>query len=143
VTGSTKKEDKRTSRPPLTLSQVLIVVGIVAGLLIVLDFSQRLATAQRLRIAADQAATEVAQLERENAALQTQVAYATTDAAVIAWAHEHGKLVQPGEVLVVPVIPTPLPTPIPAPPPAPTPPPTWALWWNLFFDTALPSLPSL
>jgi hypothetical protein len=142
VTSSKPKDEKRPARPPLTLAQILIVVGIVAGLLIVLDFSQRLATAQRLRGAADQVATEVAQLEYENTMLQTQVAYATTDAAVIEWAHEHGKLVQPGEVLVVPVVPTPEPTPQPTPPPAPAPPPTWALWWNLFFDTSPPALPS-
>jgi hypothetical protein len=134
-------KDKAVSRPPLTLSQILIIVGVVAGLLIVLDFNQRLTAAQRLRVAADQVASQVAQLEREQAALQTQVAYATTDAAVIAWAHESGKLVQSGEVLVVPIIPTPLPTPAPTPAVSPPPPPTWLLWWNVFFDASLRPLP--
>jgi hypothetical protein len=120
-------------RPPLTLTQVLILGGVVVGLLIMLDFNRRLGEAQRLVNSATQVGAEVARLETEHAVLATQVAYATTDKAVIDWAHESGKLVQPGEVLVVPVIPTPLATP---PPPAaarPAPPAPVTLWWNLFF----------
>jgi NAD(P)-dependent dehydrogenase (short-subunit alcohol dehydrogenase family) len=114
--------------------QLLGLAGVVAGLIIAFNLNRQLSESQRLREAADRAATEAAVLRAENAALQTQVAYATTDAAVIAWAHEQGKLVQPGEVLVVAVVPTPAPTPAPPPPVLPLPPPTWALWWNLFFD---------
>ncbi len=131
----TRVSQRKGNRPPLTLLQVLTLVGFVAGLLIVLDFNQRLAVAQRLVDARNQAATEVALLEQEQFMLQTQVAYATTDAAVIQWAHESGKLVQPGEVLVVPVVPTPTATPPPLPATPPPPPPAWTLWWNLFFDT--------
>lgn len=120
-------------RPPLTLLQLLALIGVGVGLLIAFNLNRQLAESQRLRDAADVAATEAAQLRAENAALQTQVAYATTDAAVIEWAHESGKLVQPGEVLVVPVIPTAEPTPVPPPPALPPPPPNWQLWWNLFF----------
>jgi len=121
--------------------QVLLVVGLAAGLLIMLDFNRRQAEAQRLEADRDRVATEVAQLQAENDALQTQVAYATTDAAVVEWAHEHGKLVQPDEVLVVPLVPTAGPT---AAPPAATPPPLpapWILWWNLFFDMRPPLAP--
>jgi hypothetical protein len=126
------------ARPPLSLLQVLLVVGLAAGLLIMLDFNRRQAEAQRLEADRDRVATEVAQLQVEHNALETQVAYATTDAAVMEWAHEHGKLVQPDEVLVVPLVPTAGPT---APPPAATPPPLpapWLLWWNLFFDIRPP-----
>jgi hypothetical protein len=116
--------------------QTLTLVGFLVGLLIVLDFNQRLAGAQRQVDAANVLRTEVAQLGREQAALQTQIAYATTDAAVIAWAHEHGKAVQAGEVLVVPVVPTgPAPTPVPIATVVPVP-ANWRLWWNLFFDVA-------
>jgi len=131
----TRITQRKNNRPPLTLLQVLTLVGLVAGLLIVLDFNQRLAVAQRLVDARNQVATEVAILEQEESMLQTQVAYATTDAAVIQWAHESGKLVLPGEVLVVPVVPTPSATPPPLPATPPPPPPAWTLWWNLFFDT--------
>jgi NAD(P)-dependent dehydrogenase (short-subunit alcohol dehydrogenase family) len=121
--------------------QLLGLAGVVAGLIIAFNLNRQLSESQRLREAADRAATEAAVLRAENAALQTQVAYATTDAAVIAWAHEQGKLVQPGEVLVVAVVPTPAPTPAPPPPVLPLPPPTWALWWNLFFDAPVRTEP--
>jgi hypothetical protein len=125
--------DKTPNRPPLSLMQILGLVGLIAALLIALDFNRRLAEAQRLRDSADRVGTEVAQLQKEQFALQTQMAYATTDAAIIEWAHAHGKLVQPGEVLVVPVVPTAEPTPVLPPAALPPPPPMWMLWRNLFF----------
>ncbi len=127
-------ETAPSRRPPLTLTQVLILVGVVVGLLIMLDFNRRLAEAQRLVDSATQVGRQVALLETEHAVLETQVAYATTDKAVIDWAHENGKLVQPGEVLVVPVLPTPPPTPVPLPTPPPAPAPAYTLWWSLFFE---------
>jgi len=123
-------------RPPLTIAQLAGLVVVVLAVGVVVDFSQRLAASQRLVDAAQQVATEVAQLEREQQALQTQVAYATTDAAVIAWAHEHGKMVRPGEVLVVPVVPTAPATPVPVAVALPSPPPNWSLWRELFFGEA-------
>jgi hypothetical protein len=126
-------------RPPLSILQIVGVLGLAAGLLVMLDFNRRQAEAQRLEADRDQAATEVAQLEYENAALETQVAYATTDAAVIEWAHEQGKLVQGEEVLVVPLLPTPQATAVATPALPPPLPPTWTLWWNLFFDWSPPT----
>jgi hypothetical protein len=123
------------------LLQVLFVVGLAAGLLIMLDFNRRQAEAQRLEADRNRVATEVAALQFEHDALETQVAYATTDAAVIEWAHEHGKLVQGDEVLVVPLVPSPAPTAAPAPAAPPPLPATWVLWWNLFFDISPPLQP--
>jgi hypothetical protein len=120
------------------LLQVLVIIGLVAGLLIMLDFNRRQAEAQRLEADRSVASTEVAQLESEHAALQTQVAYATTDAAVVAWAHEQGKLTQNNEVLVVPLLPTPAPSPAAPRPAAPPPRPAWILWWDLFIDVPAP-----
>ncbi len=129
---------KTPARPPLTLLQVLVIIGLVAGLLIMLDFNRRQAEVQRLEADRSVAQTEVSQLDAEHSALQTQVAYATTDAAVIEWAHEQGKLTQGNEVLVVPVLPTPVPSPAAPPPQAPPPRPAWILWWDLFLDVAPP-----
>jgi len=122
----------------LTLLQVLVIIGLVAGLLIMLDFNRRQAEAQRLEADRAVASTEVAQLEAEHSALQTQVAYATTDASVIEWAHEQGKLTQDNEVLVVPLLPTAVPSPAAPAPQAPPARPAWILWWDLFLDTAPP-----
>ncbi len=139
MTQSPRPGGQTSARPPLTLLQVLVIIGLVAGLLIMLDFNRRQAEAQRLEADRGVAATEVAQLENEHSALQTQVAYATTDSAVVAWAHEQGKLTQNNEVLVVPVLPTPVSSPA-APPPQPPPPrPAWILWWDLFLDAPPPA----
>jgi hypothetical protein len=140
VTQSSRSGGKTSARPPLTLLQVLVIIGLVAGLLIMLDFNRRQAEAQRLEADRSVARTEVAQLEVEHSALQTQVAYATTDAAVVEWAHEQGKLTQSNEVLVVPLLPTPEPSPAAPPPQAPPPRPAWVLWWDLFLDAPPPAV---
>jgi hypothetical protein len=139
VTQSSRPGGKTPARPPLTLLQVLVIIGLVAGLLIMLDFNRRQAEAQRLEADRSVASTEVAQLENEHSALLTQVAYATTDAAVVAWAHEQGKLTQNNEVLVVPLLPTPGPSPAAPPPQAPPPRSAWILWWDLFLDAPPPA----
>ena len=73
--------------------------------------------------------------------------YAQSDAFVEQWAHSDGKMVRPGEVLVIPVpVSTPVaatPTPsvfleIETSPPTPQP---WTLWWSLFFDSPPPESP--
>ena len=138
---SGSKDSSKSPRPPLTALQVLTIVGLVVWLLVLLDFNRRLAAEQQLVNAANQARTQVAKLEVEHSLLETQVAFATTDAAVVQWAHENGKMAQGSEVLVVPLIPTPLPTPLPPPAPLPTAPPTWVLWQNLFFSEAAQTLP--
>ena len=141
MADSDTNKSKVPARPPLTVTQVLVILAVIAGLLIMLDFNRRQAEAQRLEADRNQLGTQVAMLEAEHSALETQVAFATTDALVIEWAHEQGKLAQDGEVLVVPVLPTPQPTPQPAPPQAPPAPPGWVVWWTMFFDVAPPALP--
>ncbi len=139
--SASKDSEKTSRRPPLTLLQVLAIVGIVVWLLILLDFNRRLAAEQQLVNDSNKARTAVAALEAEHARLLTQVAYATTDAAVVEWAHR-AKLGQPGEILVVTVAEgTPEPTPTPLPVTLPAPPPTWKRWENLFLGAAPPIAP--
>jgi hypothetical protein len=98
------------------------------------DLNRRMADARRLDQDAQALETEVASLETESADLLTQVAEATSDIAVHEWAHEEGGMVQPGEVLVIPVAPSdtiPEATPIPAP--GLEQPSNWEVWWALLF----------
>ncbi|HRE27491.1 MAG TPA: hypothetical protein PK954_12710 [Anaerolineales bacterium] len=115
-----------------TPRQIGLLALAALAVMIVVDFSQRLAQSQQQVEQSQLVASEVALLEAEQSALRTQVAYATTDAAVIEWAHSSAKMVQSGEVLVVPVIPTGAPTPFPTPAPLPTPQPNYALWMQSF-----------
>jgi len=122
------------SRRPLSVAHLLAVVGIGLAVVMIGAFNRRLAAGQRVLESQRVLQTQVAILEDEQQLLQTQVAYATTDAAVIEWAHAEGKQVQPGEVLVVPIPGTPPVTPSDLAPEAPAPAPgNWELWWILFF----------
>ena len=125
-------ESTSKSNGAWTPKQIGLLVLAALALMIVVDFSQRLAQSQERVEQSQQVASEVAMLQAERSALQTQVAYATTDAAVIAWAHSAAKMVQGEEVLVVPIIPTGAPTPFPTPPPLPTPQPNYQLWMQSF-----------
>jgi len=79
-------------------------------------------------------ASQVAELESLSVGLQTQIAGATSEAVVEAWAHGEGKLVRDGERLIVPIPPPGAATPSPATPtPLPPPPSKWLVWRELLF----------
>jgi cell division protein FtsB len=115
--------------------QVLLLVSLVIGLAVLVDFNRRLANAQRLVNDATKLAQEVATLSAQREILLTAKAYANSDQAVEDWARSQGKLVQPGDIIVVPLAPENVtPTPVPVPTVEPADMPNYALWWDLFFD---------
>ena len=68
------------------------------------------------------------------AALQTQVAYASSDQVVNEWARTEGHYVQSGDQSVVPVgAAGDSPAALESPTPLPTAMPNWEIWWDLFF----------
>jgi hypothetical protein len=67
-------------------------------------------------------------------ALQTQVAYAGSTAAVEEWARTEGKYIQEGDLPMVPIAqPGAAPVEVATLVPQPTPQPNWQEWWDLFF----------
>lgn len=78
--------------------------------------------------------TEVAALRSTNTHLETQIGFASSDAAVDEYAREEGLMVKPGEVLVIPISPD-NPTPAPEIPLVDKPEvvPNWRIWYQLFF----------
>jgi cell division protein FtsB len=111
-----------------------LVLAMVVGILILGGLNRRMADARRLTRASSQLETEVAMLETQGVGLETQVAAGASTPTVEAWARQEAKMVQPGDVLVVPIpgeAPTPAPTPeAEAPPP---PPGNWEVWVALVF----------
>ena len=113
------------------------IVGVLIMAYLVMDFNSRTADLRRLTVQKEQVAGQVTQLARTQDTLKTQIAYATSDAAVVDWAYEEGNMVRPGDNPVVPVAP-------PGSTPAPTPTPVierpvvsnWQMWLWLFVDTA-------
>ncbi len=113
----------------------IIILGIILLAYLVLDFNSRMANMRNLSIQRDRVATQLSELEQEQAHLATQIAFATSDAAVVQWAYEDGRMVRAGDN---PVIPLPPAERTPAPPPAPvvTQPvvDNWEIWMWLFVD---------
>ena len=111
-----------------------IVVGVIAALFILGDLNRRMEEARRMERDARTLASQVAGLESVSVELQTQIAGATSQAVVEAWAHGEGKLVRDGERLIVPIPPPGAATPSPGTPtPLPPPPSTWLVWRELLF----------
>ena len=114
--------------------RVGIFVGIAILVLIMIEFNARLEELNRLTDEANVYRAQATQTMQTQVALQTQVAYASSDAAVEKYAREDIHMVQEGDIPGVPIgdensppISTPMPTP------TSTPMPNWRVWWNLFF----------
>ena len=112
-------------------------VGLIAGAaflaLLVIEFNNRLNELNHLNEEAQKYRTQLAQATQTFHALETQVAYASSDAAAEDRARDTHNI-QEKDIPVQPVGPgNSPPTPTPTPAPIPTPPPNWQVWWNLFF----------
>ncbi|MEA3309357.1 MAG: septum formation initiator family protein [Chloroflexota bacterium] len=70
----------------------------------------------------------------QHATLEARLEYVQSAAYVEEWARTRAKMTRPGEVLVMPLLPTPtatlLPTPTATPAATPTPAPFWQRWWQ-------------
>jgi cell division protein FtsB len=125
-------EDENQGKP--RISSVWILLLVMGGILILGDLNRRMADARSLDQDARALETEVAGLKTESADLLTQVVEATSDIVVREWAHAQGGMVEPGEVLIVPVAPSDaLPMVTPTPTPSLKQPSNWDVWWALLF----------
>lgn len=121
--------------------QILFASILAIGLLLAINFSNRISAGQRIQKDREALEMEIATLTAEQEALRRELDYVSGDAFVEAWARAEGKMVRSGEVLVIPVpAGLPLPTATSQAPPAfleaeqeqeieP-----WRVWWALFID---------
>ncbi len=113
----------------------LILVGFAVLVLLVMDFNSRMAELRRLSAEKDVVSARITSLVQTQGSLQTQVAYATSEAAVYYWAYNFERMGKQGDVLVVPIQ-----QDGNAPQPTPTPAVTaevihnWQVWLSLFVD---------
>ncbi len=133
---------RRRERPQqITSLQIVFALILSIGLLLVINFSGRIARGQQMEAERQRMQATITVLERQKLDLLRTRDYAANDASIEYWAHTEGKMVRDGEVLVIPV-PGNIEAPTAAPPPPvylPTPvqeqkTPNWRLWWSLFFD---------
>lgn len=128
------------NRRPQQISGIQIVFAsiLAMGLLLTINFSGRIRRGQQVEEVRGHIQATLNVLSTEQANLIAERDYAASDAAVIEWAHQEGKMIREGEVLVLPVpageivSPTPQATPLPLATPTQVPIPE--VWWSLFFD---------
>ena len=95
-----------------------------------------MADLRRLSKKSQEVAGEATHLHETEMALETQIAFATSQAAVEQWAYQEGRQVREGEVIIVPVGQsgnTPESTPIPTQIVLPR--RNWETWLSLFIDS--------
>jgi hypothetical protein len=119
---------------PINVRRVLVMAGILALIFIVLEFNRRLEELNMLNRQNLAIQTQATQAIETQLALQTQVAYASSDAAVEEWARTDSHYIKDGDLPVVPVeAPGAAPVEANTPTPVPTPTANWQVWWDLFF----------
>ncbi|MBI1280302.1 MAG: hypothetical protein GC179_19405 [Anaerolineaceae bacterium] len=137
-----RQERKRTSQ--LSGLQIMFAAILAIGLILGLNFTRLFSAGQPLQQTYNQLTTDIAQLEKDQADLTRERDYVQSDDYVESWARDEGKMLLPGEHLVIPVgsqraaEATPEVVQQAVVQTTPPEPPKWQLWWALFFDSAPP-----
>ena len=119
---------------PINVRRVATAIGILVLVFIVLEFNRRLEELNMLNEQSELVELQATQAVQTQLALQTQVAYAGSDAAVEEWARTDGHFIKDGDLPVVPLgQPGSAPIEASTPTPIPTQPANWEVWWHLFF----------
>ena len=107
---------------------------IIVLVLLMMNLNSRLSEYFHLTSERDKLATQVGYLSLTHVALDTQVAYATSDQAVEDWARNEAHMSKAGDKVIVQITPANQPVIQQA---AATPTPrtveNWEVWWALFF----------
>ena len=108
--------------------------AVVLLMLLMMNLNSRLNEYFRLTGERDRMSTQVSDLRATKIALETQVAYATSDEAVEEWARSEAHMAQPGDQVIVALTPDNQAAP-PVVEVTPTLPvvENWEVWWALFF----------
>jgi hypothetical protein len=119
---------------PINVRRVVVAIGILVLVFIMLEFNRRLEELNMLNAQSELVQRQATQAVQTQLALQTQVAYAGSTAAVEEWARTDGHYIQDGDLPVVPLgQPGSPPLEASTPTPIPTQPANWEIWWDLFF----------
>jgi cell division protein FtsB len=118
----------------LTGKKILAVFGLVILAYLILDLNHRVSELMRLTSERDALATSVAEVKQTQSFLESQIAYANSDAAVEKWAREDASMARAGDHPVV-MLPDPKYTPQPTPTLVVTQVvmQNWQIWGELFF----------
>jgi hypothetical protein len=123
------------SRNLMLRNRLLIAAGIIIGLLIFGELWRRISQASELRGLENRVGAQVTQLSHQSDLISTQIAGAQSDESIANWAHSQSKMIQPGEVLVMPLTPAPRATSTPSAQPSQSTLPNWRIWWEWIWGT--------
>jgi cell division protein FtsB len=114
--------------------KIIGVVAIFLLMVLMMNINSRLTEYFRLAAERDTLRAQVTLDMATRVALETRVAYATSDQAVEDWARNDSHLSRPGDSVIVPLTPA-GPTPEPEIKVTPTvrAAENWEVWWALFF----------
>jgi hypothetical protein len=119
---------------PIRVRRVAGIVGIIILAFVVLESNRRIEELNLLNQQHELVQLQATHSIQTQMALQTQVAYAGSTAAVEEWARTEGKYIQNGDLPMVPLAQTGTTVlEASAPTPQPTPMTTLQIWWTLFF----------
>ena len=122
-------------RIPLSNLQIVLIALAIVGGRLIFDFSQRIIEGQQKIGEQRKLESEISSLAEKQKELKSNKSYYSSPAYVEAWAHDQGKMVRDGEILVIPVYDqytqfgTTVTTAEPVRPLL-----KWHIWWSLFFD---------
>ena len=144
VTSSAATSDGSGRARRLTSIQVMLALALSFGLILALNFSNRITLDRDLGRIHVRFSAEIDGLLAEQQDLIEQLSYVKSDAYVAYWARDEGKMIRQGEVLIIPksradeavdyqsaIRLVEFETTAPEPE-------NWELWWALFFDGAPP-----
>lgn len=120
--------------------QILLIVLIIIGGRLVIDFGQRIVEGQQKLAQQHLLESDIAALQLKQQQLEADKVYYGSPAYIETWAHGEGKMVRDGEKIVIPLYKG---QPRPRLPQAPAGPgpalPRWAVWWAMFIDEPPPA----
>jgi hypothetical protein len=115
------------------MKYAIAVISLVILAYLIVDFNSRSAALQTLEAERQVVEARLASRTATVGALQEQIAYATSQAAVVEWAYQN-HMAKPGDNVIVPVHPVQVtPTPAPRPVVAAEQPSNFEMWLRLFF----------
>lgn len=130
-------------RPLLSVSQIVVLLLILAAITIALDLNRRAQSGRLVGVGEDVLQAQVSAESTRQVELVATLDYVHSDDYVAAYARDEAGMVLPGEKRVVPLFVevTPQPTPFPEGTPDPIgnarP---WQAWWQLLTDAPQPTI---
>ena len=114
--------------------RIIVIALVIILVLLLMDFNQRMVLLSKMRGQEKELSQEYENLQSTRSALETQLAFSTSDIAVEKWAREEGGMVQEGDVPIVLLPPSaPIPTKTPQQNAVVDEVENWQIWQELFF----------